>query len=497
MSKFPPKRAEQSHIIKAPVKHNWSPFQKLIFKDIHDGTGNTIIVARAGSSKTSSLVEGTRYIPKGKSSLFCCFNKAIQLALRDKLPSYCFASTLHSLGLAACKQRFGQMEVNSHKCFEIVSKLVDNEKQFDLIINLVKTVELCKARLVDVPSKIDELIAEYDIDLCETEVEQFIKYVSQTLRLCKEDTKQVDFSDMVWFPFVYRINPGKYDMVFIDETQDLTRAQFELAMSAVKPGGRIIAVLDDRQVLYSFAGVDINILDVIRQRLNAKELTLPICYRCPKSVVKLAQRYVPDIQPYDGAIDGIIEHINYNELFAKVVPGCFVLSRINAPLISLCMKMLRAGIKANILGRDVGDGLQYLIKKSKKKTVPKLLEWLTKWEKDEKERVLAKNPKANIEWIEDKAECIYSLCENCSTIEEVKANIDKMFKDVEDNQVVWLSSIHKRKGAEQQVVFILNDTLRYGSIAEANVNYVAITRSQRELYFVHKDKSLYQEDEDD
>lgn len=485
-SKFPPKRPDNSHIIKAPVKHNWSEYQKAIFRNIASGTGNTIVIARAGASKTSSLVEGSKYIPKGKKSLFCAFNKNIQLDLRNKLGSYIECSTLHSLGLRAIKLRFGNVEIDDNKCFNIISKIVPNEKDYDLIINICKTVNLCKSRLVDIPSQIDELITEYDIDLCEIEADLFIKYVSQTLRLCKEQTAIIDFSDMIWFCFVYRINPGKFDVVFIDECQDLTRGQLELALSAVKIGGRVVAVLDDRQVLYSFAGVDIDVLDHLRKRLNATELTLPICYRCPKSVVFLAQKYVPDILPFDNAIEGKIEYINMDALYDKVTPGCFVLSRINAPLISICMRMIRQGIKANILGRDIGDGLQYMIKKSKKKTVIKLLEWLPKWEKEEIERMIAKNPKAKTEFITDKKECLFNLCENCSSIEEVKDNINKMFKDTEDNKVVWLSSIHKRKGAETDVVFVLNDTLRYGSISEENINYVAISRSKRELYFVSK-----------
>ena len=477
---------QKNHIIKARPKLNYSEYQKAIFREINTGNQNLIIVARAGSAKTSSLVEGARYIPRGESSIFVCFNKSIQLALRDQLPSFCSASTLHSLGLAAVKSRFGNVEVDNNKCFNIVSKIVDDEKKYDLIINIVKTVGLCKARLVDIPSKIDELIAEYDIDLCEVEPELFIKYVVQTLRLCKEETKVVDFFDMIWFPFVYHISPPKTSLLFIDEAQDLSYCQLELALSAVKPGGRVIAVLDDRQVLYSFAGVDLFVLDYLRKRLNAKELTLPICYRCPKSVVALAQEYVPDILPYENAIEGKIHYIHTNDLYDKVSAGCFVLSRINSPLISICLKMLQKGIRANIFGRDVGDGLQYLIKKSKKKTVPKFIEWLVKWEKSEKERIWAKNPKANPEYITDKVECLYNLCEGCSSLEEVKKNIDKMFKDVEDKDVVWLSSIHKRKGSEANIVFILKDTLRYGNVSEENINYVSISRAKQELYFVSK-----------
>ena len=69
-----------------------------------------------------------------------------------------------------------------------------------------------------------------------------------------------------------------------------------------------------------------------------------------------------------------------------------------------------------------------------------------------------------------------------------------MFKDVEDKDVVWLSTIHKRKGGQADIIFILNDTLRYNGISEENVNYVGITRCQKELYFVSKgDLSVIEE----
>jgi DNA helicase-2/ATP-dependent DNA helicase PcrA len=477
----------ESDIIRFEPKRVWSEYQKNIFRNIAKGTNNTLVIARAGSAKTSSLVEGAKFIPRGKKALFCAFNKSIQLTLRDKLPTYIFCATLHSLGLQAIKQRFGEVEVDDKKCFNIVQSLIgDDDKDYDLIISICKTVSFCKARLVDTPAQIDDLITEFDIDLCESNPDTFISYVSRTLKLCKEQINVVDFNDMIWFCFVYHLNPGKYDIVFIDEAQDLTRGMLELALSTMKTDGRIIAVCDDRQVLYHFAAVDLNTLEILRARLNPTELSLPICYRCPKSVVKLAQKYVPDIQPYEHAIEGIIGYIHTDDLYTKVSPGSFILSRINAPLVSICLKLISLNIRANIRGRDIGDGLQYLLKKSKKKTIPKFLEWVSKWEKREKEKLLAKDPKANTTYISDRAECLYNLCANLTTIEEVKKNIISMFKDTDEKDIVWLSSIHKMKGDQANVIFILADTLRYGSVSENNINYVSLSRAQRELYFVSK-----------
>lgn len=43
---FPPKKIENT-IFKTAPKHNWSDYQKDIFRDIARGTGNTMVIARA------------------------------------------------------------------------------------------------------------------------------------------------------------------------------------------------------------------------------------------------------------------------------------------------------------------------------------------------------------------------------------------------------------------------------------------------------------------
>jgi DNA helicase II / ATP-dependent DNA helicase PcrA len=482
-TKFPPKKPEV-FTFKAQPKRDWSDYQKEIFRDISKGTGHTVVIARAGSAKTSSLVEGSKYIPKGKKSLFCAFNKHIQEELKLRLGSYIECLTLHSLGFRGIKQRFGNVELDNDKCWNIVEEIVGNN--FDLIDNICQTVDFCKSNLVDTPSQIEELICQYDIDLCETPPETFIKHVCQALRLCKEKTNIIDFNDMIYFPFVYRINVGKYDYVFIDEAQDLSKAQIELALSASKIDGRIIAVLDPRQAIYSWRGADTKVLENFKSRFSPKELTLPICYRCPKSVVALAQTIVPDIMPYEKSPEGEIIEIDIENLQKYAKPGSYVLSRTNAPLIKHCMRFLKNSIPANILGRDIGNGLLYLIKKSKKKKVSDLLKWVVEWEKQEKENLLIKYPKANTDFITDKAECINMLCEDAASLEEVKENIANLFKDNDEKSIVLFSSIHKIKGKEADIVFVLADTLRASNEEELNIKYVAFTRAKSKLYLARK-----------
>lgn len=496
-SKFPPKKPDNSHLIKANPKRDWSKYQKDIFKDINGGKDHTVVIARAGSGKTSTIVEGFKYLPRGKKTLMVAFNKSIADELKQRAPSYVDVMTLHSLGFRAIKQSFGNVVLENDKARTLTGTVIgDDYELWELNQSICKCVSLCKGFLVDAPARIEDLIDKFGIEVFDLTREQFIKHVIKVLGLCKATKMVVDFDDMIWFPFVYRLNVGKFDVVFVDEAQDLNAAQMAMVLSANKPDGRIIAVGDPAQSIYQFRGADSEAIPNFIEKLKAKTLPLSVTYRCPKKIVKVAQEVVPDIECPDTADNGIVEDISTTELLKKVKPGDFILSRTNAPLIKYCMALLRSGVPANIQGRDVGANLQYFIKKSKAKTINSFIEYVNEWKEQEIKRLMKekKDTTATI----DKAECLLNLCEGNLTIKDLKETIEKLFDDVDDNNKVILSTTHKAKGLERDRVFVLANTYRYGpgvTGEEANLWYVAVTRAKKELYLVRKPSKYTQYDD--
>jgi superfamily I DNA/RNA helicase len=464
-----------------PPKIIWSSWQKAIFNEIAVGTGNLIIIARAGSAKSSSIIEGCKHVPKGKSSIFIAFNKSTQEELRNKLPHSTEALTTHGLGLRTVRSKFPNVEINKDKTIHIIEKILPKNRKY-LLDSVDKVASLCKATLTDSPSKIDALLDHYEVDVGKVERSTFIKYVIDTLRSSKEDTSSVNFDDMIWFPIIYGIKPPTSDFVFIDECQDLNISQIRLALQSVKHGGRVIAVLDNFQSIYSWRGADSEMLGRLKKQLKPKELKLPISYRCPKRVIYLAQKLVPDIQAWDQSPDGEIHHIHTAEMMNYVKPGCFVLSRTNAPLIKWCMTFIKRGIRSNILGKDIGDYLLWIIKKSGKKSPDQFMIWLDKWA--EKETLDRKSRGRSTAYILDRVECFRELCYQTSSLDEVEANIRKMFGEPGDKNIVLFSSIHKSKGMERDDVFVLHDTLKNDSQEELNCSYIAFTRARKRLYLV-------------
>ena len=493
-SKYPPKRPDTSYIVKPRLKLDWSVYQKAVFKNIALDDGHLIIEAYAGASKTTTIVESFRYVPRGKKSIALAFNKKIQEELQSRAPSYIETFTFHSLGNRAIKQRFGNVELDDNKVFTLVKGQLDQNTDYDLITNVCDTVAFCKYGLLDTPTQIDNVIDRFGIDLCEMDRKQFISLVIRTLSLDKAQTAKIDFNDMCWFPFVYNLPLGQYDYVYIDERQDLNKSQLVMAKKVCKPDvGRIIAVGDEYQALYGWRLADTTIIDEIKKQPKTKTLPLPISYRCPKSVIALAQNWVPDITCPETAIEGEINEIGLNELYKLAKPGCFVLSRTNAPLIKICLSFIRNGTKANIRGRDVGKQLNHLIKKSKKKQIPAFLKWLEEWKDAEVAKLKAKN--INPENVLDRHECLVNLCDECSSLSEVSDKIDELFNDTDENNIIMCSTVHRSKGLEANDVFALRWTFRVwfhqmGLIEkpneEANIAYVAATRSKKKLFIVHK-----------
>lgn len=478
--------AKNNVVVKQPrVIRDWSNYQRAIFEDIANGTGNTQVDALAGTGKTSTIVEGFHYVPKFKSSMMCAFNKSIQTELETRAPAEVQIKTLHSLGYAACRRAFPKLGAPDKNKLEgyIKAEKGDEGETYEIRSNLAKAISLAKGYLASTPKEIDEIMDRHDVDTCEESREGFITTVMKVMDATKKDTNRVDFDDMIWLPNVLNLRMDKHDMVFIDEAQDLNLAQINLALNSVKENGRIISVGDKNQAIYGFRGADSNAIQNIVDRLGSKRMPLSVTYRCAKSIVEMAQSIVPEIEFAPNAEQGLVDYCSSAQMEQNVKPGDFILSRVNAPLIKWCLALLKARVPANIQGRDMGKNLLAMIKKSNASTVDDFLSWLVDYENMEVERMnkIKRDPSV----IHDKVECLRTLCEGTRSLADVRANIDRLFKDGDDKDRVILSSTHKAKGLERERVFMLNNTYKPGkNTEESNLTYVAYTRAKRELYLV-------------
>jgi len=288
---------------------------------------------------------------------------------------------------------------------------------------------------------------------------------------------------------VHHLTAKDYDLVVVDEAADMTVAQLEIARRVCD--GRMCLVGDDRQSIYGWRGADTNGLDRLKEELQAAELPLTTTYRCCRSVVALAKKLVPDFEAGATNPDGIVDESTEQQMLELVQPGDFVLSRLNAPLVSITLRLLRKKVRARMAGRDLGKGILAILKKNRvdadSTPIDRVIEKVQQWESKTVTKLAAMNLQDQIARIRDQAQMIYALAEDNDTAGDLMRQCDWLFTDdKEAGAQVLCSSVHKAKGKEANRVFVLMDTLyrRGSSPEEENIHYVAITRAKQHLTLV-------------
>jgi superfamily I DNA/RNA helicase len=485
-----------------------------------------IIEALAGTGKTTTILEALKVLPRGQKVAFVCFNRTIAEELKFRVPKGVLAATLHSLGgQAVCR--------HTKKTFR---DLLDKDKVAKMLPPMaaplvrsatLKLVSLCKNTLTEPTNEnLIGLAADFGIEL-----EESTKAICNLVRMCldksKSDLNSMDFDDMLYLPVVLGLAVEKFDVLFVDELQDLNAVQQQLILMA---GARIVGVGDRHQAIYRFRGADAHSMDNMRQMLEdtgreVKVLPLTVTRRCPPAVVELAQSIVPEFEcvpelwqlwaAYKAeAVNlaeverfaymdsaplelGFVNHSSRLEFYR----GHMVLCRTNAPLVSAAYGLIAQNIPVKVQGREFGQDLAKLIKRlaAPHDTVIDLGLRVSEWRIKETERLTSDPTKAisneaKLQVLADKCDCIDALSQGMTTVQEVLDRITLIFADVEagadKSKFVLLSSVHRAKGLEADTVHIISPELMPHPMAttddeieqEMNLKYVAYTRAIQELH---------------
>lgn len=478
----------------------WSSQQQAIFAWFEQGRGNLVVRARAGTGKTTTILEGVERAPE-RQILLAAFNKSIakELQARVRNPRV-EAKTLHGLGFKYVRRNWTGVQVeDDDRRGERAGKLARRacgEQAPDPIVKVVANLHT-KVREIAPHARdvadVESIAARFDL-LPDGEWEQdgwgvreVCDAALRAMGFAKERVEAIDFADMIFLPLVHRWVRPWFDLVVVDEAQDMSEAQLELATLACRRSGRIAVVGDDRQAIYAFRGADSGSLDRLKSELHATELGLTTTYRCCQLVVDLARKLVPDYEAAPGAPAGEILRADSEQMLDQAVEGDFVLSRTNAPLVKICMALLRRNVRARVKGRDVGRGVVALIRKMRARTVAALPAKLAAYVEKEIARAqkLAEGPReARVEFVTDQQAIVLALMEGASTVAELETRCNELFSDDVERAAVMCSTVHRAKGLETERTFLLEGTFRGGYIEEDNIRYVAITRAKARLTWV-------------
>lgn len=530
-------RLEKAKANFKPIE-NPSPYQLSIFQDIATGEGHTVVDAVAGSGKSTTLINGLTYVPSGLKVAFCAFARANADELKERCPvADVDVDTTHAFGARAIRRRWRNARLDKYKLKNTAIQLLGdpnidpnadpdvpnvdakyfNEDLDEKISQVCKAVGMSKQCLALDANAVSDMIDQFNLDwLTETERKEkhsdealemlrsdFIQIVLKIQRATKEDTFTYDFDDMVFFPVVHKLTMDKFDLLMVDETQDLNKCQMALILMMLAPGGRIIACGDERQAIYLFRAADQHSMSNLVSGLKAKRLPLSVTYRCAKKVVEYVKGIVnglDHLQASPTTVEGEVNtDVSFDTLLEKIAPGDFVISRLNAPIVSLAMYLLAHNKPCNIRGKDLGEYFRYFIKRSKCKTLPDFMDYVSKWRDEQLELLNQRKKKpanldALVENIHDRTTCMLAIAEGCSDLKGMIQKLETIFTEADEKNIIILGSVHKLKGAERDTVWMLNSTFKHGSenIEEDNLIYVASTRAKRTLNVVQgklRDKS--------
>lgn len=498
----------------------WSKYQNQIFEfATNPMNGSFVVKAVAGSGKTTTSVECAKRIVSSNPDLrvlFLAFNKSIVDKLKEKLVDYpnIRCSTLHALGLSVLGKLKISVNDNKYKNWftdkyiRYLDAPLEESKKWAYIYNCVELLRLCRINLVTArqPEAIVEIMNRHSIFPVANEasaVARVLQISSNLMMFRSKNGYEVDYTDMITLPLSegFRKMIPKYDVVFIDEAQDLSKAQQELMLECVRPNvGKFIAVGDPSQSIVGFAGAMCDSFDILAEKAG-KILPLSVNYRCGRNIVSAAQKYVKEIEAYEDATDGEIVR---QKSLSDVKPGDMIICRKTKPLVSVAIKLMAQGKSCFVKGRDIAESIIQLIEQAENTgtlnqiTMTSLYAHLDKDIETLYEKLFNQgvaNPQTHPAMIDlrDKIGACKIIGSQTENPAEMKALLNKIFDDQIHGDAIMLSTVHKAKGLEAENVYIICPELLpfrhknqqlWEIQQENNLAYVAITRAKNRLVYV-------------
>lgn len=247
-----------------------------------------------------------------------------------------------------------------------------------------------------------------------------------------------------------------YDYVFFDEFQDVNDVHFRMLKNFAVNKCNLVVIGDDNQNIYQWRGTNneyiINFDNIFN---NTNTYTLSVNYRSNKSIIDLANK---SIENNINRIEKRMEAIN----FFKFTPRMILYKKRQTVFKNIIQKIIKLSDQ-NEYRMD-----QFVILARCNTSLKEFEEYLTKYNSNEKNK---------------KIPYISLLSEK-----------DDDNRPIIEKNYLTLSSIHKSKGLEWDVVFIIGmqdlifpskmNCSKENIEEERRLFYVAVTRAKRYLYFM-------------
>lgn len=355
--------------------------------------------------------------------------------------------------------------------------------------------------------------------------------LTQSIKLARAGI--TSFDDQIYCSALLGGKFPLYPFIAVDEAQDLSSLNHRMLELTLRADGRLVAVGDPKQAIYGFRGAHTDSMEeIVGLRPSASWLRLPLAttFRCPKAIVARQQKHAPGFTAWHSNAEGLFLKLPelppvdpdgadtavqrpYNGIAPEMAcwgwtdimdiaptpqSSIAILCRNNGPLLSLAFKLLRQGVGVVMAGRDIGKGLVALSRKIAPEagTPADIVAGLiTEWLEGEVSKAMVNDAEEKIAGLQDRAECLRAVLQSAGVSDAggLRRALEVLFD--RSSGLVTLSSIHRAKGREWDLVGHLDPwrlPSKYARLAaeqgdrrqlvqEWNLQYVAETRTRNVL----------------
>ena len=453
-----------------------------------------------GTGKTYRLISRAKaYVRKGVPLHrigYFAFTKKAALEAKERMPAenkkLIYFKTLHSLGFECLNVNKDDVMQPYH--YEDFGKLLNLQVKFYDRYNkdesfylgfenpYFQIIHRAINRCVSIREEFD--LEEHDPKNVEW---QPLKHIYDNLKVYKAKKKLLDFNDMIEMLVAKPEKLPDFDVIFIDEAQDLSPLQWKLYDVLKKKSKDVYLAGDDDQAIFAWAGADVN------RFINepAKEKILKYSKRISKAVQEQSIVPINNIiglrklkQYYPRDFEGKCEEINNIDEIDLSEGKWLILTRTISRLLNIQEKLIEKGL---YFESNKGKSIKVRMYKALKDYEL----WRNGKELSEEDIKDIKDFTGEIKW---------DANENWFTAFKIAKDEDKEYllhvldnkEDLEKPARIWLSTIHAIKGGEQDNVILCLDIgdkiirsikrSQDKEDEEHRVWYVGTTRARNNLY---------------
>jgi DNA helicase-2/ATP-dependent DNA helicase PcrA len=308
----------------------FTPQQLNVVHHVVNSARNVMVVATAGSGKSTVLRTTAQVLPGGLTIGAFALNRSIAQELRGALPGDVQVSTFHAFGRRLVEEHCPvQATFVEWKRLNIVKAILKEAGAYSAGVakSLLSLVRLSMVHIANSADAVLALAAEQEFEFpAGLDVVGAVRAVQDRALSDFRTRGHFDYDDMLYLPLKLGYGFESLDVALVDEAQDVSRLQHRLVRHVVGRRGRVIFVGDDRQTTHGCSGADKGGLT------HAAEVF--------------------------GAATGEVLRVTEEEVLPELRPGDLVICRMNAPMLSMATRLVQEGVPVEVLGHDLVKAME-------------------------------------------------------------------------------------------------------------------------------------------